>query len=430
VSGRRVLVVSYGFPPSSLVAGVRWSLMDTYLRRLGYTVSVVTSDAFGSLPDDGERVVRPANLESSAALRRLLRRPANAGAGGLQSATPSAPSLLTRLVVPDPWALSWVPFAWHAARRLVRAGGVDCVITTSPGESTHLVGLALRRLGPAWLADFRDGWSFETARPTFPSALQRRLDAGLERRVVRRADVTVAATQGIAADFRRRLGVEAIHVPNGVDPEAHAPSDEPEAGPSANGNAGRVRLVYTGRLGVGTARRHAEGFFSALEQLSEREPALAARLELVIAGPESSRDAELLAGLSGATLVRHLGHLPRAESLRLQRSADVLVLLGSDGSEAPAKLFEYLGARRPVLYAGGPSAAAEILAQTRSGVTVAHDDVEAIGRALRTIANGAFATDFSPGGLEPYSYPGVAEAMAAAIEQAIAHRRGGARGGA
>lgn len=422
---RRLLVVTYGFPPSPLVSGVRWSLMAKYLARFGHTVFVVTSDALGGLPDDGDRVIRPRNLESSQALRHLLRRPLPTVSGG-RSATPSeaAPPVPMRLFVPDPWTVSWAPFALRAAKRLVREQAIDCVITTSPGESTHLVGLGLQRLGAAWVADFRDGWTFETARPPFPTRLQRRLDARLESLVVTHADLTVAVTEGIAEDFRTRLGVEAALVPNGVDPEAHELPPEDEAHVlEIERRDDTVRLVYTGRLGVATPRRRAEGFFKALERLSREDPDLAARLELIIAGPQSLHDAELLASLRCTSAVTHIGRLPRAESLRLQRSADVLVLLGSDGSEAPAKLFEYLGAHRPVLHAGGPGAAARILTDLGSGVTVPHDDIDALVAQLRLIAKGEFAADVAPGGLERYSYPYVAELMYAAIEDAIQRRR-------
>ena len=65
---------------------------------------------------------------------------------------------------------------------------VDVVVTTGPPDSVHLIGLALGRRRPAWIADFRDGWSFEPLREPFPTAAQRRLDVWLEGRAVRAAD--------------------------------------------------------------------------------------------------------------------------------------------------------------------------------------------------------------------------------------------------
>ena len=93
------------------------------------------------------------------------------------------------------------------------------MITTSAYESTHLVGLALGRGRPAWIADFRDGWTFHPWKPRFPTAVQRRLDRWLEQRVVTTADRVVVVERPVGEDFRTRLGVDAAYVPNGWDPE-------------------------------------------------------------------------------------------------------------------------------------------------------------------------------------------------------------------
>jgi glycosyltransferase involved in cell wall biosynthesis len=420
---RRLLVVTYDFPPSPLVGGVRWSSMSKYLTRLGHDVTVVTTDGYGVLPEDSDRVIRPASLESSRMLRRLLRRPdsspSSVGSGGGRG-----PSRVMNLLVPDPWVVSWAPFALRAAWPAVRRRTVDCVITTSPGESTHLVGLALQRLGPAWVADFRDGWLFEPARPSFPLPGLPWIDARLERLVVGHADVTVAVTDELVEDFRTRLHVEAVEISNGFDPELE---DETARQPDSHEPRGadRVRLVYTGRIGVGTARRRPEGFLRALERFVELDPELARRLEVVIAGPTTSSDRERLASSSLRALISHVGQVDHSESVRLQSSADVLVLLGSDSSVATAKLFEYLGSRRPILHTGGPGAAARIIAETGSGVTVPDDDVQAVVAQLRRIANGEFRAELVPSSLEHYSYPHVAEQMAEAVETAI--RRSAAR---
>ena len=152
----------------------------------------------------------------------------------------------------------------------------------------------------------------------------------------------------------------------------------------SEGRRSKVRLVYTGRLGAGTARRSPEGLFRALERLAESDPSLSAKLELVVAGPRTTTDAELLApGERRGTVVPTSVSSRGAEASGLQRTADVLVLVGSGGSEAPGKLFEYLGAERPILHLGGAGAAARILAETGGGVTVGHEDVEAIVEQLR-----------------------------------------------
>jgi hypothetical protein len=418
---RRLLVVTFAYQPSPAVEALRWSVMTKYLERLGHEVTVVTSSTYGSVPgEDLARVIRTSDIGSIGVLRRLLRRPRLPAVGEAASVDTAPPRLLTSVLVPDAKVLSWAPFALRAARRVVRERGIDCVISTSPPESTHLVGLALRRLGPAWLADFRDGWVFETTRTPFPTRLQRALDERLETLVVGRADATVSVTDELVADLRQRLGADAVCIPNGWDADLERDVQETE---DAHGIHRRPRLVYTGSLGIGTHRRsRTETFLRTFARFaaSADEPPL----ELVIAGRTSRSDLDLLSSLNSGDTITHVGLLPRHEAHRLQRSADALLLIGSDRSVATAKLYEYMGARRPILHVGEPSAASRILAETGSGVIVRDDDVHAIVRELRRIASGDFGSELAPRGIERYSYPFLAEQMAEAVEAAIRWRAG------
>ena len=124
--------------------------------------------------------------------------------------------LFTKVLVPDPYVATWVPALTLAARRLLAQGSFDCLVTSGPPESVHLSGLMLGARRPAWIADFRDGWSFEPYREPFPTRLQRRLDRALERQVVRRADLVSTVTEPISDDLRRRYRVDALTVPTAM----------------------------------------------------------------------------------------------------------------------------------------------------------------------------------------------------------------------
>jgi len=419
VRPRHLVVVSYFHPPFPSSGGNRWVAMAHYLRAAGHRVTVVASDAFGSLPDDeANSVVRARDLKSAGLLRRVLRRGPlpEPGQGAAVERPPS--SLLTKILVPDTHIVSWLPAAIRAVRRLVARGDVDCVVTTGPPDSVHLVGLALGSRRPAWLADFRDGWSFEPLREPFPTALQRRLDAALERRVVRRADALVAATQPIADDFRRRLGVNAVTVTNGYDPRLDGAAEKAIL-PSLPED--RRLIVHTGALS-GPRGRDARPFLEALKRLAD-EPRVGSQIVLVQAGPTLPGDEPLLDALGQRGLALTLGVVPRPSSIALQRRAAVLVLLTSDEvSQSTGKLYEYLAAGRPILALAAENEAARIVSETNTGVSVPPDDVDAIAAALRRAAAGELELSYAPRGAERYTYPAPAEAMANVVESAISHR--------
>jgi len=404
----RLLVVAYHWPPLPTVGSSRWLAQAKYLRRLGHDVTVLTTSAFGALDDDAaESVVRTPDLASSGPLRRLLRRPP-LPAPGTPPSTKPAPGVLTRTLVPDAGVASWVPGAIRAARRIVREQRIDCVITTSPHESTHLVGLGLARKTP-WIADFRDGWTFERLRPPFPTRLQARLDGRLERAVVRRADRVLAATRPIAEDLSQRFFVDAVYVPNAWDPDLEA---EIAAASPPELDSGRVSLVHTGPLRVAQGRNPGP-FLEAVRRLE-----IASRLEIVVASRDDPEEERLVVSYDVGETVRRVGHLPRAAALALQRQADVLLLLTSrKTSAATGKVVEYLAAGKPILALAEGNEAARIVAETGTGLTVPPDDVDAIARALREAVDGALP--YAPRGLEAYVYPEPARAVEAEVERAV-----------
>ncbi len=419
--GHRVLVVSYTYPPMPTVGGNRWLAMSKYLRRAGYEVEILTTSAFGSLPSDaGDSVHRAGDLVGSRALRTILRRPPlpEPGAAAVEDTPP--PAIVTKLVVPDHCAVTWVPAAVAAARRLVAERRFDCIVSTSAYESTHLVPLALGSRRPPWVADFRDGWTFHPWKPDYPTGAQRRLDAFLERRVVTTAERTTCVEAPVAEDLRSRLGIDAELVPNGWDPDLTAESEDASL-PELDDD--RLQLVHTGKLSGGWGRDPGP-LLEALELLKAESPETAGRLQLVLAGRLDRSERELIDSFRLGELVHHVGHLTRAQSIKLQRRADALVLLTAPDLvwELPGKVFEYMGSGRPVLALAAGNEAARVVGETGIGWTVPPDDVIAIASALRRVAAGELAGAYSPHDLSRYLYPGPAEAMAAVLESAIERR--------
>ncbi len=420
MSARRVLVVSYYFPPSTAIGGARWEAMARHLRRMGHEVTVITSAVHGTLPADAaDGVVRTSDLAHSQVLRRALRRPA-LPAPGQPTIDTEAPGVLTRVVVPDALLVSWMPGVLAAARRLLRGGAFDCLVTTGPPNSSHMLGLGLgRRKRPPWIADFRDGWRFEPLAAPWPTRPQRMFEARLERAVASRADVLIGATRPIAEDLAARLGARAEWVPNGWDPDL-APSVDEAVAPDV-AEEGWATLVHTGTLS-GPRGRDPRPLLRALSRFNA-DPGGGRRVRLVLAGRTTVDDQALLAEAGLGASVRHVGLLERSAALALQRRADALLLLtGTHRSEATGKLFEYLAAGRPILALAEDNEAQRIIELTGTGTSVPPQDEERIAAALRQVAAGALDATYAPRELERFTYPGPALVVADLVEEAIARR--------
>jgi glycosyltransferase involved in cell wall biosynthesis len=412
---RSILLVAYFYPPCRDTGVLRPAAMAKWLRRLGHRVTVLTTSAYGALAADDERgVVRTPDAQR---WRARLHGKDRIDALFDSDTYTGRPHPLSKLVVPDPLAAAWLPFARSRALALRRRHRFDCVITTSPPESAHAVGMALHRRGVPWVADVRDAWTFEPLRPAFPTASQRRIDERLERRWLGAADAVVCVSEPAAEDLRRRGIADPLLIPNGWDPGT-AGSEDP--GPAGLLDPGRVSLVYTGRFG--SYGRDPTPLVEALARLAADDPDVAGRLELVVAGPVTEAESTLLdRDVAPARIVR-AGSLPRERALALQREADALLLLAQPTRSQllNIKLFEYLAAGRPILALAAGTEAGRVVAEL-GGDAVRADDAEAIASALRRLAAGELEPP-PPDAVARYTYPGPAERMAEAVEAAIARR--------
>ena len=396
----------------NIIGARRPHALAKWLCRRGHEVTVVTSRASGEA--DGASPISVIRTMDLLATSINWRRQSREVVSGQRAGTwePEA-GIWGSIVVPDIQAVSWAPFALAAALHEHRRHPFDAVITTSPVESGHVVGLALSRHHVPWIADLRDGWRFEPARTPFPLRAQRAVDGYLERVVMRRADTVVTVSEPISQDLRRRYGMPAVTITNGFDPDDVCDAKPPPA----TATPGKLTFVHTGRLG---STQSLEPLLEALARLAEADASVPDRVELMLAGAQTARELELYANPRFAPFIRHLGFISHEQAMGLQREADLLLLVtsGRRTSEVTGKLFEYLAAARPILVFGAGTAAADIVARAGSGIAIPAHDPEAAESALRALlASGPPAP--TAGASEPYAYSALAARYEETIEETI-----------
>jgi hypothetical protein len=245
------------------------------------------------------------------------------------------------------------------------------------------------------------------------------IDQALERLVARRSTIVTAVNDAIATDVARRYGVRAFTISNGFDRTVVADASDERATLDPN----RFSLVYTGLLAIDVAEqpvvnrgRHAQTFVDALALLA-KDPAFAARLEVVVAGPISDSELEVLTRGELGNIVRVLGLLPRARALGLQQAADGLLLIPGGAGATTAKVFEYLAARKPIFAVTEPdSMAAELLREAGEHTIAEPSDAESLSAALRLYlarwtADGAVYEPSSGFDLDAYEYENLGEKL-------------------
>ena len=268
----------------------------------------------------------------------------------------------------------WNPFAYRAARKLVFKEDIDAILTTSPPHLVHLVGYCLRlQTGIPWVADFRDGWC---GNPVFTaaSAVRRRVDQKLERRVVGRADAVVVVTNHMLEHFQRsypeRSGVFHL-IRNGFDPADFV-------GRMSLPREPVTTFVHVGNLG---GFRNPGYVVRAFDELVAEGCFGPMDVKLVFVGANYGDGSALASNL--VELVPPVNH---SKAIEYMMSADVLLLVAG-AEEGPAamtsKVFEYLASRRPILAAipaGGELA--QLLSSLSHCVVVPPNDLRRIKEGI------------------------------------------------
>jgi glycosyltransferase involved in cell wall biosynthesis len=191
----------------------------------------------------------------------------------------------------------------------------------------------------------------------------------------------------IAGDVAHRHGVRAVTISNGFDRTALAGASDEQATLDPT----RFSLVYTGVLAIDAEETvihrgsHTRVFLDALTLLLSRDPDLAMRLELVVAGRISDHERDVLTQGDLGKIVRVLGLLPRERALGLQQAADGLLLIPGGPAATTAKVFEYLAARKPIFaVTEHDGAAAELLRDAGEHTVAEAGDPELLAAAFAT----------------------------------------------
>lgn len=376
----KILIVSFAFPPSNVIGAVRVGKLARYLDRRGHDVRVLTTDLVEdrSLPLEisPERVFYTEYRQRRHWIDRMVRmlrgRTAVAAEGRREDVPPqdggSARSLRQTfrrhyfglMHIPDMRA-DWVRTAIPAGRRLISEWKPEIIFASAPPNTGLMVASRLARTHKLpWVADFRDLW---VDNPYYSEpGWRKRFDAILEPRILRSAAGLVTVSPIWAEQLRRRHGKDVTVVYNGYAEEDFSP-------PALRADPGEILTIrYMGSIYRGF--RDPAALFSAIALLPDQ---LRTRINVEFFSDAGDAVLDAAAAHRVENVVAVKPRVPYRRALALQMEADVLLLLQSsdqrDEGNLPAKLFEYLYARRPILFIGYERGiAARLVIERRAGL--------------------------------------------------------------
>ena len=404
---KRVLVITYYWPPSGGSGVQRWVKFAKYLLGEGWQCVVCTPENPDLIAEDstlGEEippeveVIRRPITEPYEAYRKLLGRKKGQAVTPISSGSKSFKEKVSLYIrgnffVPDP-RVWWVRPTARFLKKYLREHPVDVIVTTGPPQSMHLVGQRVSKAtGIPWIPDFRDPWTkmYYLKHLPLTKCTWRRLEK-MEQSVIDEAYAVLTVTPLVQEFYAAKTKTPVEMITNGFD-------EEDFAGGEVAGD-GFFNITHTGLF---AKDGNPLVLWKVLGAMASTDPEFKAKLRLRLAG---KTDPEVLQAISEAGIkdnIVNLGYCVHADAVMEQRSATVLILpLRHDPDYRiilPGKLFEYLASRRPMLGIGqSDGAMARVVADCSAGVVCEWEDEEGMRR---------FLTDaweaFKAGGVKPTS---------------------------
>ena len=344
----------------------------------------------------------------------------------------------------DPVAFFWRRPLLAALDRLVAERRPDVLLATMPPFGVGVLASALaRRYRLPWVGDWRDPWTLWRMGP-FPTYAHYEYTKHAEGAALESANVSVTTSHVTREDWLRLFPsldparVETIY--NGYDPVVLA-----RIAPPPNTTAPKKKIAYVGtfyydptsrarraphRLLFYTPRREdwlyrsPYFFLRGLARLAESDPTIADQVQVEFAGAIPRWLPDMLRETATERYVTLLGSLSHADAIRLEKSADALLLtsakvIGGRDYSIAGKVFEYMGSRRPILGILTDGAMRDIVDQTGLAVLADPDDADAVAAAIKRIVEGVTVSPNEPV-IARFDRCHMAQAMAECLRRAAA----------
>jgi glycosyltransferase involved in cell wall biosynthesis len=376
---RNVLLVTYSYPPVERSGARRPAALAKYLPRFGWRPVILTPRIEGAPRNDEfvtETDYRDVLVDWKAKLRLDQHRTLHEQFGlslskqaGADKPHTLAITVLKNLLTFPDLTKGWIPYAVKAVEDIKRANQpIDAIITTFPPASAHMIGARAKQiLGVPWIADFRDLWTQDitTMRPRDLQFLQ----VPLEKKTLRTADVLIGVSDPWSARLAGRYrSHDVVTVPNGFDPDDFHPR------PAVTR---KFTITYAGVLYQG--QRDPSLLFETLSNLIRENVIPAADVLVRFYAPPEAWLLPLVRRFGLEPVVELNGIVKRKEVLQREMESHILLLLSwtnpKDTGLHTGKLFEYLGAERPILAIGGNRGVlTQVLEETGAGIHASSKD--------------------------------------------------------
>jgi len=398
---KKVLIITYYWPPAGGPGVQRWLKYSKYLQRKGVQVDVLTVSPESAIYpqrdaslekeiEPGVRVFRSADSSPLNWIQKFFPKKDIPFSGFANQKKVTFADKILRFVrgnlfLPDA-RKSWNTTAIPLSMRLMHENVYSSIISTGPPHSSHLIAEGLKKKYPKvfWIVDYRDPWTDIYYNDLlYQTPLAKRFDRAIEKRILQKANHIMTASFGfkkVICDRWPQLSAKTTPITNGYDAEDMLPSLPKKKG----------KWVYGGTLSSVYPLQ------KLLDYLLQLPAEVKSDIQLHFIGSVDEDSKQKLEKLHDFELV-FKGYTPHHQLMREYQDAEVGILLVPEGTASakgiiPAKIFEYLGMQLFVLAFGAAgSDVQEIVNNSKQGV---YNPVEWVAFEKNQDNNEIYSRDF------------------------------------
>ena len=397
---KRVLIISYYWPPTGGSGVQRWVKFAKYLPAEGWQPVIYTPENPEQLAVDTSlekeipaevEVLKTHITEPYELYKKFLKKSGHSSeavevnpvnAQNKSFAQKAAMWVRGNFFRPDPRCL-WIRPSVKFLKEYLKEHPVDLIVSTGPPQSMHLIGRRLaRETGLPWIADFRDPWTkiFYFKHLSMTRATER-WHRKMEKKVLDEASVVVAVSPLVQQEFQSMTQTPVELITNGFD-ECDFDRNrclEADGGPDKD-------FVIT-HTGLFAADGNPTTLWKVLGEKSMKNEAFRKALRIKLVGKTDEAILESIRSEGLGEVLTDMGYQPHNVAVQEQRNASLLILPLRKEPEykavLPGKLFEYLASWRPVLGIGQPDGAMSmVLNSTKTGIVLDWEDRSSLDRFI------------------------------------------------
>ena len=384
----KVLVIAYYFPPMGLSGVQRTLKFVKYLKNFNWQPTVITTGEVGyfahdisltkELDDLNIQVIRIGGKEPNAMLAKF---------GTIKLPTEFIRKILNRIsqtiFIPDN-KISWSKKAYKKVEEIISNEHFDAIFVTCPPFSAFSYVSQIRKKSDIPIfVDYRDLW-YESYFSFYPTPVHKHLHKKEEYNALKAVDRVLVTNRRIKEkllkDFPFLSFEDIVILSHGFDPEDF------ERIPAHPKPKNKLVIMYSG---IFMAYNTPKYFLKAFKELSVERPDIAAEIELHFVGYLGKENRKLVRKLNLQEFVKDFGYVNHDDSIAKIKSADVLWFmvdrLKNIDAILPGKVYEYVGAQKPVIACVPDGAAKMAVEEYGAGFICEPDNISNIKQTLLTV---------------------------------------------